>query len=470
MTPSGSPPGAATYDSGSFRDPGSRVWHDGDRILRGLDEQTAADFERVAATDFFIQATASGQIVGTRVVDAPSPDGRRWTTVLEHEPVPVLTYPHEWSFTMLQDAALLTLRLVRSAIDEDITSKDASAYNIQFVGTRPVFIDVPSFEPYRPGEPWWGYRQFCQLFLYPLMFTAYKDLPHQPWMRGAVDGITPEHARRVLEGRRSGHKGFLSHVWLHAKADRRLSGGSADTVQEMKKAGYKKDLYIATVDRLIALVEGLAWNRSESTWADYSQRGHYESKELLVKADFVRAVAARRRRDQVWDVGANDGMFSKIAAEHATTVLAMDADDLVVDRLYRELRGSGTEGIVPMVMNFADPSPGIGWNGTERPPLVDRSRPDLVLALAVIHHLALTHNVPTAAILDTLLTLDAEIVLEVPTENDPMVKTLMRHKRAGTHDAYTLATIEAQIEERFEVAERTELPGGTRVLFDLRPR
>jgi hypothetical protein len=169
-------------------------------------------------------------------------------------------------------------------------------------------------------------------------------------------------------------------------------------------------------------------------------------------------------------VGANDGMFSRIAAEHADVVLAMDADDLVVDRLYRELRSDGTTGIVPMVMNFADPTPGIGWNGTERPPLPDRSSPDLILALAVIHHLALTHNVPTSAILDLFVRLGSEVVLEVPTENDQMVKTLMRHKRAGTHDAFTLEAIEAQINERFEVREREELPGGTRVLFHLAPK
>lgn len=469
MTSTGSSPADPQYDRGSFRDPSSRVWRDGDRILRGLDESAAADFARTEAAGFFAAALDAGTIVGTRRVDEPSPDGRPWSAVLEHDTIPVITYPHEWSFSMLQDAGLLMLRLVRAAIEDDITTKDATAYNVQFVGARPTFIDVPSFEPYRDGEAWWGYRQFCQLFLFPLMFTAYKDLPHQPWLRGSVDGITPEHARRVLEGRRSGHKGFLFHVWLHAKADRRFTGGSADTVDEMKRAGYKKEIFIATLDRLIALVEGLEWGRSESTWGDYSQRGHYQSKELLLKGDFVRKIASQRHREQVWDVGANDGMFSRIAAAHADTVLAMDADDLVVDRLYRELRVDGTEGIVPMVMNFADPTPGIGWAGTERPPLHERSTADLILALAVIHHLALTHNVPTSAILDHFVALGGEVALEIPTENDPMVKALLRHKRAGTHAAYTLDAIEAQAADRFTIAERLALPGGTRVLLHLVP-
>jgi len=460
----------SVYDSGSFRDPNSRVWRDGSRVLRGLNETAAADYAALTATRFYRGACKAKDLVSSEVVETASPDASDWALVLEHGPVDVITYAHEWSFSMLQDAASLTLKLLRAAIDEDMTSKDATPYNVQFVGTRPTFIDIGSFETHRAGEPWWGYRQFCQMFLYPLMFTAYKDLPHQPWMRGAVDGITPEQARRVLQGRRHASRGMVPHVWLHAKADRRFSGGSAGTVKDLKRAGYNKKIYVGLVDRLRKLVDNLSWNRSDSEWADYSERSHYASNDLLSKADFVRGVVAQRQRSQVWDIGANDGMFSRIAAQHADAVLALDADALVVDRLYRALREDGTEGIIPLVVNLADPTPGIGWRGTERPPLTERSKPALVLALAVIHHLALTHNVPTAAILDFLFDLDAEVVLEVPAESDKMVKRLKSHKRAGTHDAYTLGTIEAQINQRFDVRQRSELPGGTRVLFDLTPK
>ncbi len=466
----GSGPESVRYDSGSFRDPDSRVWRDGSRVLRGLNEAAAADFAALTATSFYRGACKAGDLVSSEPVEAAVPEGSDWALVLEHGSIDVITYAHEWSFSMLQDAASLTLKLVRAAIDEDMTSKDATPYNVQFVGAKPTFIDIASLEPYRKGEPWWGYRQFCQMFLYPLLFTAYKDLPHQPWMRGAVDGITPEQARRVLQGRRHASKGLIPHVWLHAKADRRFSGGSADTVNDLKQAGYNKKIYVGLVDRLRKLVDNLSWNRSDSEWAGYSKRSHYASNDLLSKADFVSGVVAQRHRSQVWDIGANDGMFSKIAVEHADVVVALDADALVVDRLYRALREDGSDGIIPLVVNFADPTPGIGWRGTERPPLTERSKPELVLALAVIHHLALTHNVPTAAILDFFFHLDAEVVLEVPTESDQKVKQLKSHKRAGTHDAYTLSVIEAQITERFDVRQRAELPGGTRVLFDMTPK
>ncbi len=470
MTRPGSQPAPACYDSGSFRDPGSRVWRDAGRVLRGLDEDSAADFRALSATRFYRTASQAGDLVATEIAEAAAPDGRDWSLVVEHDAIPVVTYPHEWSFSMLKDAAALTLRLVREAVDEGFTTKDATPYNVQFTGPKPVFIDVGSFERHRAGEPWWGYRQFCQMFLYPLMFTAYKDLPFQPWLRGAVDGITPEQARRVLQGRRHGSRGVLTHVWLHAKADRRFVGGSADTVADLKRAGYSTDIYIGLIDRLRRLVDGLRWKRSESAWHGYGDRGHYTSQDVAAKESFVRRVAGQRHRPQVWDVGANDGMFSRAAAEHADAVLAMDADGYVVDRLYRRLRQEGAARVIPLVMDFADPTPGIGWRGMERPAITRRSSPDLVLALAVIHHLALGRNVPTAEIIDHLAELGAEVVLEVPTESDPMVTRLMGNKRAGTHDDYTLDVIESQASQRFEVRRREELSKGTRVLFHLTPR
>ena len=333
---------------------------------------------------------------------------------------------------MLQDAAGLALRLVRAAIDEAITTKDATPYNVQFVGSAPVFIDITSFEPYRPGDAWWGYRQFCQMFLYPLMFTAYKDLPHQPRMRGAIDGITPEQARRVLQGRRRGSRGLMPHVWLHAKADKRFAGSFAANVDEMKQAGYSRSIDTSLIDRLRKLVDGLEWRRSGSAWSAYPERDRYTSDDIGAKSDFVRRVVTQRHRSQVWDLGANDGVFSRMAAENADVVLAMDAAGYVVDVLYRRLRADGCANVVPLVVNLADPTPAIGWRGMERPAVTARSSPDLVLALAVVHHLAISHNIPTESIVGFLADLAAEVVLEVPTESDPMVRTLMDSKRAGT--------------------------------------
>src|SRR5690606_31348620 len=187
-------------DPGSFRDPTSRVYVDDDRVVRGLSEEAAAELRQITAMDWYRRAVAGGAIIGSTWRDEAPFGGEGWAAYVEHPRLPFVSYPYELSCEMLRDAAKLQIELLRVGIDEGVMAKDASPYNVQFVGALPVFIDVGSFELQREGEPWYGYRQFCQLFLYPLMFQAYKDLPYHPWLRGAIDGITPDEARRVLSG------------------------------------------------------------------------------------------------------------------------------------------------------------------------------------------------------------------------------------------------------------------------------
>lgn len=461
---------AARVDPGSFRDPTSRVFIAADGVYRGLRADTADELREICSSDFFRMLAKQRKVVATEWVEDPPVGVEGWEGVLRHERIPYLSYPYEWSFEMLRDAALLQLELLSSGLDADIACKDASAYNVQFVGSRPVFIDVGSFERYRSGDPWFGYRQFCQLFLYPLMFRAYKDLAFQPWLRGSVDGITPTEARGVLGGRKAGRKGVLTHVLIHARAEARYADTDRDVKAEMKAAGFKKELIVANLKGLTKIVGGMEWDRSTSEWSQYGERAHYSDSDLERKTEFVRAVAGRRERGMVWDIGANDGRFSRLAAEHADHVVALDVDELVIDGLYKALRAEGNEKILPLVMNLADPSPGIGWRGRERAAFLDRGRPDLVLALAVIHHLAIGANVPIPEILELLAHLGCESVVEFPTRDDQMVRKLLRNKREGIHDQYDLDVFRAESEKRFEIRGEEALPSGTRVMFHLAPR
>ncbi|HYF44736.1 MAG TPA: hypothetical protein VD926_00910, partial [Acidimicrobiales bacterium] len=341
----------------------SRVFVTDDAVLRALSGEALLDYEALAATSFFSNAVEAGQIVATERVD----DGEvgalegQWEAALRHERIPFVSYPYEWTFEMLRDAALVQLQLTRAGLDEDVITKDATSYNVQFVGSRPTFIDVGSFERLRPGEPWYGYRQFCQLFLFPLMFQAYKDLPFQPWLRGSIDGITPVEAAGVMSFRDRFRKGVFTNVYLHAKLEERHVGDDRDVKQDLAKGGMKKEVVAATLDRLTKLVQRLRWKRSESTWSGYSERGHYTDADLDAKTDFVQDVAGQRHRSLVWDLGANDGHFSRVAAKDADYVVAVDADPLVVDTLYRALREEGNTSILPLTMDLSNPSPGLGW-------------------------------------------------------------------------------------------------------------
>jgi hypothetical protein len=463
----------ARADPGSFRDPTSRVYVADDAVWRGLDAEALGDFEVLAATDLFSRAVADGRLVATERADHPPAEvGDGWAGVLRHERVPVVSYPYEWSYEMLRDAARLQLDLTGAALAEDLITKDASAYNVQFVGSRPVFIDVGSFERLRPGEPWFGYRQFCMHHLFPLMLQAYRGLPFQGLLRADLEGVSPIDTRRMLSfwtmvsPRR---KGTL-HVSIHARGERRYGATDRDVRSELKAAGYKKELVVAQVKGLGKAIERLALKGATTEWSEYGERAHYSDADLAAKEAFVASVAEAVGPSLAWDLGANDGHFSRLVADRGAYVVAADGDYEAVDRLYRSLRAAGDERILPLVLDLADPSPARGWRGVERAAFTDRSRPDLVLALALIHHLVISKNVPITEFVAFLADAGAAVVVEFPGPDDPMVQRLLRNKREGIHDDYTVEAFEAALAGRFDVRRREVLPSGTRVCYHATPR
>jgi hypothetical protein len=357
--------------------------------------------------------------------------------------------------------------LLLQALDHDLVLKDSTPYNVQFKGARPVFVDVGSFERIREGEPWVGYRQFCMLYLYPLVLQAVKGVPFQPWLRGSIDGITPTQMRGLMSFRDRFRRGMFSNVFLHAKLEARYADRPEQTKQEVKRL-FKKELFVANVRKMRKLVERLSWEPPEGVWTAYGERNTYSDEDARRKDDFVREVATSRDWNLVWDIGANNGRYSRIAAEGARTVLAVDADQGPVELLYRDLRGDAEERILPLTMNLADPSPGLGWRGLERRTLPARGKPDLVLALALVHHVAITGNVPVAEFLDWLRSLESALVIEFPDRDDPMVQRLLSGKVEKANPDYDRETFERALGERFEV-ERTERLA-SRTLYEARPR
>ncbi|HWM11642.1 MAG TPA: hypothetical protein VNO82_19950 [Solirubrobacteraceae bacterium] len=364
---------------------------------------------------------------------------------------------------MLKDAALLQLALGRAALEHDLTLKDASAYNVQWRGADPVFVDIGSFERLRPGEPWAGYRQFCMLFLYPLMLQAYRGVPYHPWLRGSIDGISPVEARGLLPRFR---KGVFSHVRMHARLEGRYAAtGGREVKKELKAAGFGKELLAANLRKLEKLVRRLEFEPGRTAWTEYGATNTYTDEEAGRKAEFVRAAAARRPGGLTWDLGCNDGTYSRVAAEHAAYVVAIDADHATVDGLYRSL--GGARDILPLVMSVTDPSPDLGWRGAERASLEHRGTPDLVLALALVHHVVIAGNVPVASFLDWLRSLDSALVIEFPDREDEMVQRLLSGKAETANPDYDRERFERELGERFTV-ERTERLG-SRTLYEAHP-
>ncbi len=474
QTETSPPPEASQLEPGSFRDPESRVFYAGEGVYRALSEEGLSDFKALRETKLFERFTGDGRLVATELLEgADAADGllaKGSAGILRHERIPFVSYPYEWPFSMLKDAALLQLDLNLAALEEDMILKDSTPYNVQFKGARPVFVDIGSFERLREGEPWVGYRQFCMLYLYPLLLQAVKGVAPHALLRGAIDGITPTQMRGMVSFRDRFRKGFYLNVFLHAKLEARHGDRGKEVKAEVRKAGFKKELIVANVARMRKLVKGLEWSPPEGVWVAYGERNSYTDEDARRKDEFVREMSTSQRWGLTWDIGANNGRYSRIAAEGSDYVLAVDADQGPVELFYRSMREEGDEKTLSLTMNLADPSPGLGWRGLERKSLPDRGAPDLVLALALIHHVAIAANVPVREFVTWLASLGTSLVIEFPTREDPMVRKLLGPKREGLHPDYERETFERELTGAFDVERRERLKSGTRLLYFARPK
>ncbi len=457
-----------TVDPGSFRDSSARVFHEGSRVLRALSSSALPSWTALQRTRFYFDALRKRRIIATRVVDEPLscapisdlPDG----AYLEHDRIPVISYPYEWTFSMLRDAALRTLELLRVALEEDFILKDSSPYNVQWHGANPVFIDVTSFEPYRPGQIWAGYQQFCELFLFPLMLESYRGIPFRHRLRGSIEGISVEEMSRSCSLRDLFRPGIIRHVTVHRRLRSTFSASTRSIGSDLARARFPKHLIQANVRSLHSLVLGMAEPATDSSWITYATDNSYLPDDDAAKKQFVEDALAAKFRSLVVDLGCNTGTYSRLAARSADYVLALDADAAAVESLYRALRAERRGNILPLVFDLVDPSPSLGWHLRERAPLFTRARPSLTLCLALVHHLTLRNNIPLPLVVEWLASLGGDLVVEFVHSDDPMVTALLRNKH-GTAHAYSRDLFEHHLRRHFAITRRLTLRSGTRTLY-----
>ena len=465
-------------DSGSFKDPSGLVYRipreaGGERILRGLNRAAADSMKNLLAEPFFQDLSANGHVVKTTLLDGEDSAARcvmeeGWAAAVEHEAVDFVTYPYEWPFSMLKDAALLQLRLLETSVRNGWMLKDATPFNIQWKGTWPVFIDVPSFIPWEDGEYWRSYRQFCSTFLTPLLLTAHLGIPFQPMLRSQLEGIPPEEAIKYFHGLRRFKRGVPSHVWFPAKAESRMRRRQGTQQVSQPRRRQSKTTLLALLDSLKRLIAGLSYGAAHSDWSRYVATHSYDETDFERKKDFVLRHTASCRPGLTWDLGANTGAFSRIAAQHSGMVVAVDGDQDAVELLYREARDDGPQNVIPLVMDLANLSPGQGWAGRERPAFDQRSAPDLVLCLALVHHMRVSANIPLPLFIKWLRSLDAAVIIEFVGRDDEMFHKLIENKREDYAD-YTSENFEVELGRCFSISDRLKLKGGKREMFLLEP-
>lgn len=448
----------------SFRDPSGFVFVRDGRLLRQVNTVYREHYNALLESGLCGELCDAGLLIPHIEVEAEWSTARNCYRVLEPERVPFVSYPYEWCFSQLRDAALLTLEVQRRALERGLTLKDASAYNIQFRDGRPILIDTLSFESRPEGKPWIAYRQFCQHFLAPLLLMEGVDVRLSALLRQNLDGIPLDLASALLPRSSWLRPGPLLHIHLHARSIRRYSQVQVDgpTV----RGRVSRVALLGLVDSLERTVRGLSWRPEGTEWADYTQNNNYSAAALDEKQRLVRDFLATipHRPETVWDLGANTGTFSRIAAEVAERVVAFDVDPAAVELNYQRVRTAGESRILPLLIDLTNPSPGIGWAHRERDSLVERASADAILALALVHHLAISNNVPLDRIAEFFSQLGGYLVIEFVPTSDSQVQRLLA-SREDVFPNYTREGFERDFGRFFRILRTVDVTGSERRLY-----
>jgi ribosomal protein L11 methylase PrmA len=415
-------------EPGSFRDPAGHVFFHNGRVLRTVTDRAAADYEFVRASGILKEFAAAGRIIESREIDlrlvGSAGEGVRY--VLEHPRLPYVSFPYEWPFAVLKAAALLHLDLHLDLLERDVTLSDASAYNVQFQGARPLLIDILSLRPYREGEYWVGHRQFCEQFLNPLLLRALLGVPHNAWYRGSLEGVSAAELTRLLPLRRKLSWNVLSHVVLQAKLDRKATLEPEQSIDRIRQGRLSKTAFCGLLTQLRRWVARLQpADTGPTTWSDYAKTHGYASAEEAAKRRLVAEFVERAKPELVFDLGCNVGDYAVLALEAgAGDVIGFDFDQRVLETAFA--RATSQElSLLPLFLDAANPSPDQGWQQAERAGFAQRARADALLALAFEHHLAIGRNVPLPQLLPWLTGLAPAGVIEFVPKSDPTVQRML---------------------------------------------
>lgn len=402
----------------------------------------------------------AGLLIPHVEVDQAPAKKETYFKVIQPERVPFISYPYEWSFGQLKSAALTTLSIQKRALKMDMLLKDASAYNIQFVRGKATLIDTLSFELYKEGEPWVAYKQFCQHFLAPLALMSLVDVRLGQLSRVYIDGVPLDLASGLLPSKTRFNFGLLTHIHLHAGAQKKYSG------EEVKSRGgaMGRQAMTGLIESLESTIQKLDWTPRGTEWGDYYNITNYSDSAFEHKKQLITEWAKQIKPALTWDLGANNGVFSRAAAEAGGYVVSFDIDPAAVEQNYRQAKSDKTENILPLLLDLTNPSPAIGWVNRERDSFGARGPADLALALAVIHHLAISNNVPLPQLAEFFAMSGKWLIIEFVPKSDSQIKKLLA-SRLDIFPDYTRTGFEAAFGERFKIHEAVEIRETERVLY-----
>lgn len=468
---------SSSASSWSFRDPAGRVVvHDG-RVLRIVNSSSKLQLEAILSSPAAADLIRKGQLVRSEKVnvdDSELPENVReqvlsdpGAVVLEHEAIWLPSFPHEWAPEMLYAAGKLTLDIAEALIGDGLGLKDATPFNILFRGPQPVFIDLMSIEQRDQHDPvWLPYAQFLRTFLLPLLVNRYFATPLQRIFLGNREGLEPEEVFRSSSTIQHFRAPFLGLVSIPTWLSRKQEDGAIYQQKRLKNADQSRFVLRGILKKLRRSLEKVQPQLISSPWSAYTECTHYSEQEMAAKLNFVTSFAEEVQTERVLDIGCNTGRFSTACAQRGMDVVAVDSDPVVVGHLWRQAHVDGLK-INPMVLNFAQPTPATGWRNEECPSFLERARGqfDMVLMLALIHHLLVTDRVPLPEIFRSAVELTKRaLVMEFVPADDPMFKRLLRG-RDSLHADFTQDRFEQQCAKFFRIARKEQLAPGRRWLY-----
>ncbi|MFQ5944099.1 MAG: class I SAM-dependent methyltransferase [Anaerolineales bacterium] len=443
----------------SFRDPSGFVFTRRGKLYRRVSNSYRDEFDMLIDSGLYEELAESELMVKHTTAESESHDSDTYL-IIAPEPVGFISYPYEWCFSQLKDAALVTLNIHERALNRTMSLKDASAYNIQFHQGKPLLIDTLSFERFDVSRPWVAYRQFCRHFLAPLALMAKRDPGLGLLARAYIDGVPLSLASRLLPWHTRLSFPLLTHIHLHASAERRFAGADPSGSRRIMSMS----AHLGLIDNLRRAIERLSLPEKASAWESYDEFHQYGDAAFASKLETVTDYIKRGKPNTVWDLGANIGEFSRIASNQGSSTVAFDYDHGAVERNYAKVRQQQERHILPLVLDLTNPSPGLGWSHRERASLLDRGPADMVLALALVHHLAIGNNIPLQELAGFLADCGRWALVEFVPKEDPQVKKLLVSREDIFHD-YSQEGFEHAFGMTFRLHDSQAIAGTDRVLY-----
>ena len=449
----------------SFRDPSGFLFHKNRILYRQINNSYKDEFNLLMDSGLYQVLIEKKLLIPHNESSIAPLKPSMAYKVIEPELVPFISYPYEWSFSQLKDAALTTLEIQKIALEFGMTLKDSSAYNVQFKNGKPIFIDTLSFEKYTEGEPWKAYKQFCQHFFAPLALMAHKDIRLSQLLQVFIDGIPLDLASKLLPTKTKTMFSILSHIHAHAKSQKHYESKKVD----VKKVKIGKRSFIGIIESLNSGVKKLKWTPENTEWGDYYSDTNYSDTSFNHKKELVSTFVEKTKPKIVWDLGANLGEFSRISSKEGIQTISFDIDPAAVEKNYLIFKEKNEDSLLPLLLDLTNPSSNIGWSNAERLSIWERGEADSILALALIHHLAISNNVPLQKIAHFFSKNCKNLLVEFIPKDDSQVQRLLA-SREDIFDEYTRDCFESEFKRYFSIKDVWEIKDHKRILYNMEKR